>query len=98
MSITSSLSYLTCDLPGIGGVIKQRPEDFLVEERPLYEPCGEGEHLYLLVEKNSLLRSLLGFHFCSGLGFGLRFTRRWRGRPWPCGGSRGKSPKTSPIA
>ncbi len=36
---------------GIGGVIKQRPEDFVVEELPLYEPTGEGEHLYLRVEK-----------------------------------------------
>ena len=26
-------------------------DDFRVEELPLYEPCGEGEHLYLTVEK-----------------------------------------------
>lgn len=51
MSVIDSLSYLTADLPGTGGVIKQRPEDFLVEEQPLYEPCGEGEHLYLFIEK-----------------------------------------------
>ncbi len=43
--------YLTHDLPGIGGTIKNRPEDFIVEEVPLYEPCGEGEHLYIYVEK-----------------------------------------------
>ena len=47
----SHLSYLTSDLPGTGGVLKQRPEDFLVEELPLYEPAGEGEHLYLYIEK-----------------------------------------------
>jgi tRNA pseudouridine13 synthase len=41
--------YLTND-PGIGGTIKARPEDFLVDELPLYEPCGEGEHIYLGVE------------------------------------------------
>lgn len=46
--------YLTTDLPGIGGVIRQRPDDFLVEEQPLYEPCGEGEHLYLFVEKSEM--------------------------------------------
>ena len=46
--------YLTADLPGVGGAIKQRPEDFLVEELPLYEPAGEGEHLYLFVEKRGL--------------------------------------------
>ena len=47
-------AYLTADIPGIGGVIKQRPEDFLVEEIPLYEPCGEGEHVYLMVEKRHM--------------------------------------------
>ncbi|MEJ2200975.1 MAG: tRNA pseudouridine(13) synthase TruD [Desulfuromonadaceae bacterium] len=43
--------YLTTAVPGTGGHIKASPEDFLVEEIPLYNPCGEGEHLYLLVEK-----------------------------------------------
>ena len=50
---TPPLAYLTPDLLGTGGVLKQTPEDFLVEEQPLYEPCGEGEHLYLFVEKKS---------------------------------------------
>ena len=51
MPPTASLAYLTPDFPGTGGVIKQRPEDFLVEEQPAYEPSGEGEHLYLFVQK-----------------------------------------------
>lgn len=42
--------YLTDD-PGIGGRLKDAPEDFIVEELPLYEPCGTGEHLYLRVRK-----------------------------------------------
>jgi tRNA pseudouridine13 synthase len=46
--------YLTRLLPGTGGVIKQTPEDFLVEELPLYLPSGTGEHLYLLLEKSGL--------------------------------------------
>lgn len=46
--------YLTGDVPGIGGIIRQRPEDFLVEELPAYEPCGEGEHLYMLIEKRDM--------------------------------------------
>ena len=50
-SVTESLSYLTGDLPGVGGVIKQRVEDFIVEEQPLYEASGEGEHLMLLIER-----------------------------------------------
>lgn len=43
--------YLTSDVPGVGGVLKVRPEDFLVEEIPSYEPCGSGEHLYLWIQK-----------------------------------------------
>jgi tRNA pseudouridine13 synthase len=45
---------LTSDLPGIGGRIKQTPEDFEVEELPAYQPCGEGEFLYLWVEKRDM--------------------------------------------
>jgi tRNA pseudouridine13 synthase len=45
------LPYLTPEFPGIGGVIKQRPEDFFVQEVPLYEPSGEGEHVYVEVQK-----------------------------------------------
>jgi tRNA pseudouridine13 synthase len=54
MTATDSLAYLTPDLPGVGGVLKQSNDDFLVEEQPLYEPCGEGEHVYLFIEKNGL--------------------------------------------
>jgi tRNA pseudouridine13 synthase len=46
--------YLTSQIPGTGGTIRQHPEDFQVEEIPLYEPCGEGDHLYLNVEKCGL--------------------------------------------
>ena len=45
---------LTSDLPGIGGRIKQSPEDFEVEEIPAYEPSGQGEFLYLWIEKRDL--------------------------------------------
>lgn len=59
--------YLTEDVAPIGGVIKEREEDFLVEEIPLYEACGEGEHLYLFVEKRGLSTlhavRLLAAHF-----------------------------------
>jgi tRNA pseudouridine13 synthase len=46
--------YQTAHIPGIGGEIKVRPEDFLVEEIPLYQPSGAGEHLYLFLQKRSL--------------------------------------------
>jgi tRNA pseudouridine13 synthase len=45
---------LTADLPGIGGRIKASVDDFEVVEIPAYAPCGQGEHLYLWVEKRSL--------------------------------------------
>ena len=46
--------YLTAELPGVGGLIRATPEDFQVDERPLYLPCGEGEHLYLRITKRGL--------------------------------------------
>lgn len=47
-------SYLTSAIPGVGGVLKARPEDFQVEELPSYEPSGSGEHLYMMVQKTGL--------------------------------------------
>lgn len=45
---------VTAALPGIGGRIKTTPEDFEVEEIPAYDPCGEGEFLYLWVQKRGM--------------------------------------------
>ena len=65
--MTDSPAYLTRDLPGIGGQIRQRAEDFIVEEQPLYQPAGEGEHCYLFIEKKELsspdLIEVLANHF-----------------------------------
>jgi tRNA pseudouridine13 synthase len=36
------------------GIIKSTPEDFIVEELPLYAPSGEGDHLYLRFTKRNL--------------------------------------------
>lgn len=46
-----SLPRGTAELPGCGGALKSVPEDFQVTELPAYEPSGEGEHLYLWIEK-----------------------------------------------
>src|SRR5690349_6316381 len=46
-----TLPYLTKDFPGVGGAIKRRPEDYFVQEVPLYEPAGEGEHVYAEIQK-----------------------------------------------
>ena len=48
------LPYLTSRLAGISGRIKDRPEDFLVEELPLYQACGEGTHVYFRVVKTGI--------------------------------------------
>ena len=45
------LPYLTPDFPGIPGTLKTRPEDFFVQEIPLYEPSGQGEHVYVEITK-----------------------------------------------
>lgn len=34
--------------------MRMLPDDFLVDERPLYLPCGEGEHLYIKITKRLL--------------------------------------------
>jgi tRNA pseudouridine13 synthase len=49
-----SLPFLTADIAGVGGVIKTRPEDFFVEELPLYEASGSGTHTYVQIEKKGL--------------------------------------------
>jgi tRNA pseudouridine13 synthase len=46
--------YLTQSLPGIGGSIKERVEDFIVEEIPLYQPRGEGQHTFFEIQKAGL--------------------------------------------
>jgi len=51
LDATKPLPLLTRALPGIGGRIKAAPEDFEVEEIPAYSPSGEGDHLYLWVQK-----------------------------------------------
>ncbi|HYR03263.1 MAG TPA: tRNA pseudouridine(13) synthase TruD, partial [Syntrophobacteria bacterium] len=54
MSETFGRIYLTRDLPGTGGRLKERPEDFFLEEIPLYPCTGEGDFAFLLVETVNL--------------------------------------------
>jgi tRNA pseudouridine13 synthase len=60
--------FLTSEIPGIGGTIRTTPDDFQVEERPLYLPCGEGEHLYIKVVKRNLSTPDLVRRLSSALG------------------------------
>ena len=53
---------LTADLPGIAGTLKSQPEDFEVEEIPAYSPSGDGEHLFLWIEKRGVSADELTRH------------------------------------
>lgn len=46
--------YITTEFPPLGGRIKERVEDFLVDEQPLYQPGGSGEHIYLFIQKRNM--------------------------------------------
>src|SRR2546427_1886317 len=63
-----NMPFLTEGLPGIGGQMRTLPEDFQVEERPLYLPCGEGEHLYIKIRKRLLSTQDLVLRLSSVLG------------------------------
>ena len=64
--------YFTSHIPGIGGTIKETPEDFLVAEIPRYLPCGEGEHLFVEIEK----RGLTTFEAIRRIGATLQVSER----------------------
>ncbi len=49
-----NLPYWTSDLPGIGGAIKCREEDFVVDEIPAYAPSGSGDHVFVRLEKRDM--------------------------------------------
>ncbi len=49
-----TLPFATEHATPIAGSLKERPEDFEVEELAAYEPSGDGEHLFVWFEKQSL--------------------------------------------
>ena len=66
--LSAPLPYLTADVPGLAGRLKVEPEDFVVDELPLYQPCGQGEHLYLWIEKRDVSGEGLIEHLARSLG------------------------------
>jgi tRNA pseudouridine13 synthase len=86
----------TADLPGVGGRVRVRDEDFEVEEVPSYEPSGSGEHLYLWIEKRGIapeffartIAQRLGTHpgniGTAGLKDRHAVTRQWVSVPKEC--------------
>ncbi len=59
---TEHLPLLTADLPGISGTLKTHPEDFTVDEIPAYAASGDGEHLFLWIEKRGVAADELTRH------------------------------------
>lgn len=47
------MAWYVTDAPGIGGVLRATPEDFLVEEVPLAEPASEGPYLICKLTKRN---------------------------------------------
>jgi len=66
------IPYLTAALPGVGGTIRVEIEDFVVEEVPTYEPCGEGEHTFFGVEKRDVSTMVLIREIAGALGVSER--------------------------
>ena len=48
------MPYLTAELPGVGGRIRERLEDFRVDEIPLYPAGGAGTHVYVTIRKRGI--------------------------------------------
>jgi tRNA pseudouridine13 synthase len=90
------IPYETSEVDPIRARIKSRPEDFMVDEEPAYEPCGNGDHLYLQVEKKGWSMERLLLHLRDTLdvsqgeiGYaGLKdkhaVTRQWISVPMRC--------------
>ena len=52
--MTEAFPYLTAQIPPINGTAKSDYLDFFVEEIPLYQPSGVGDHVYFVVEKQGI--------------------------------------------
>ncbi len=62
MTILSELPRRCVSAPLLTGHLKVEPEDFVVEEIPAYELSGEGEHLFLWIEKRDVPAEQLARH------------------------------------
>ncbi|MEM7539153.1 MAG: tRNA pseudouridine(13) synthase TruD, partial [Chloroflexota bacterium] len=47
----NELPYITTNILGCGGMLRAKPEHFIVEEIPLYLPEDDGQHLYVNLTK-----------------------------------------------
>ncbi len=96
MSPPNPLPMLSSPSLTLVGQIKAEPEDFIVEEIPAYLPSGEGEHLFLFIQKRDISAEFLTGHLARSLGIkrdeigmaGLKdrraITRQWVSVPATC--------------
>jgi tRNA pseudouridine13 synthase len=49
-----TLPYLTSELAGTGGVLRTTDDDFAVDEELPYAPSGDGDHVFVRIEKRGL--------------------------------------------
>jgi tRNA pseudouridine13 synthase len=89
---------------GASATLKRLNEDFIVTELPLQLPCGEGEHLWLDVEKNGANTAFVAQQLAQAAGVqerdvgfaGLKdryaVTRQWFSIYLPKGQANGETP------
>ncbi|GAC1347683.1 MAG: hypothetical protein NVSMB23_27330 [Myxococcales bacterium] len=66
------LPLLTPDLPGTGGVLRVSEADFRVEELPLYPAAGQGDHLFVAIEKVGRTTPEVAHELAAALGVAER--------------------------
>jgi tRNA pseudouridine13 synthase len=86
---------VTAALPGIGGRLREHDDDFAVDEIAAYEPNGEGEHVWVWIEKRDLTTPIAAERLAARAGVPERdvgwagmkdrhaVTRQWLSLPPP---------------
>jgi len=94
---------------GASATLKGLNEDFIVTELPLQQPCGEGEHLWLDVEKNGANTAFVAQQLANAAGVqewdvgyaGLKdryaITRQWFSIYLPNGKAKGETPDLTQL-
>lgn len=94
---------------GASATLKALNEDFIVTELPLQLPCGEGEHLWLDIEKNGANTAFVAQQLAQAAGVqeldvgyaGLKdryaITRQWFSIYLPFGKGKGETPDLTEL-
>jgi tRNA pseudouridine13 synthase len=94
---------------GASATLKNLNEDFIVTELPLQLPCGEGEHIWLDIEKNGANTAFVAQQLAEAAGVeerdvgyaGLKdryaITRQWFSIYLPIGKGKGETPDLTQL-